>query len=299
MRVPKADQLVVSAGPGEDLVCLSAESGDQWWRISRLWEYEAGFIPHDYEPYVTRFGVRQGIERMAEGESERRVDELSDDDWRAVQKYLNLRSRFRREIDARIVAGPVYVPREGLFVGVERCRRSIDDSGEHPPEGIVYQIDDESGTLHACARLPRELSEEIRPIADSEGTVWIFRFGAMARILPGSDVILPIEWYRSRPTGSEPIEDFVGIPTAVDDGVFVRFGIDLSVELIDTMTGIGEPAKLIGALGEEAYARDVRINGDRLMLAVESKRGIVGFEFEIAPMLARIRAHRPASAAHD
>lgn len=299
LRAPHGDQLFVCAGRGDDLICLSAHSGAEAWRIHRLWEYDAGYYPSDYEPYVTRFGASRWVERTVEEKSERQLKELTEEDWRHVQRYLSLRSRFRREVEAEIVAGPAVVPHKGVFVGARRRSRSIDGFGEHPWESIVYKIDEDSGELEACTRLPAELSDCIAPMSASDATTWVFRNGGMARIHPDSDLILPIDWYRSRPTGKRPVEEYVGIPTATDEEWLVRFGSDQSVELIDAMSGFGESARLVGIEGAKVSSRDIGLDAGKLTLVVASTRGTVGFRFDIGPAIDRLRSRRPLPDAKD
>jgi hypothetical protein len=291
-RIAGGDQLIVCAGENDDLICLSVAAGDEYWRIHRLWEYDAGYYPSDYDPYVARFGASRWVERTVEEKSERQLKELTEDDWHHAQRYLNLRSRFRREVEAEIVAGPVVVPGNGVFVGARRRSRSIDGVGEHPWESIVYKIDEESGELEACTRLPAELSGYIAPMKAGDATAWIFRDGGMARILPDSNLILPIDWYRSRPTGKRPAEEHAGMPTVTDDGFLVRFGIEQTVELIDTFSGFGESMRLVGVPGAKVSSRDVELDAGKLTLVVESTRGTVGYRFDIGHVIDRLRSGR-------
>jgi hypothetical protein len=308
-----APLLIICAGNHEDLVALSRESGEELWRISRLWEYEPGYYPSEYDPYVTRFGVTRWVERIAEDKSERSIGELSDEDWSAVQKYLNRRSRFRREVESRMVAGPVFVPDKGIFVGVERRQRSI-GGGEHPAEGIVYQIDPESGEPEAWVRLPSQLSDEIAPIADDAGSVWFCRDGGVARLLPRSDLYLPVDWYKSLPSGARPVEEFVGMPTDLNGSVFVRFGTagyvsrarsqpytyEQRVEFINMLDGHGILAVLVVPLeppaespyayasrGAPYYAESVDLSDNRLELTIRSAVDVFSLRFDISPIMSQ------------
>jgi hypothetical protein len=288
--------LTVCAGDHEDLLALSQDSGEELWRISRLWEYEPGYFPSEYVPYVTRFGVWWGIQEIADGGSDRPIRELSDEDWAAVRKFLNYRRRFRREVDARIVSGPVVVPGDGIFMGVERRRRSIDDLGEHPAEGIVYQIDPETGEPEAWARLPSQLSDKIAPVADDAGSVWFCRDGAAGRLLARSDLHLPVDWFHSHPANTRPVGEFIGIPYDSYEDLFVRVGFpgyaranDQTVEFINTASGQGISARLVADLNLPEYARTVNLEASTVTIVIDDEDGVVGFRFDLSSILERLK----------
>jgi hypothetical protein len=105
------DELVVLPGAHEDLVGLSAESGEERWRREALWEYERSFIG----PSVWKFFLSRAV---------RRDDSEGRDRMRKL-RYLS--------------AGPVAVPVPGrpgdvrVFVAVTRSpseysRRYLEDS---------------------------------------------------------------------------------------------------------------------------------------------------------------------------
>lgn len=54
-----ATNIVVNAGPTEDILALDAHTGEVKWQTPRLWEYQRGFYgPSVWSYYISRFGLK-------------------------------------------------------------------------------------------------------------------------------------------------------------------------------------------------------------------------------------------------
>jgi len=188
-------QVVVCAGPKEDILCIERASGKEAWRLARVWEFRRGFIgPSVWSHYLGRYGWREHDLELAEkGPLQERV---------AKEK-----ARIEEQSGA-VVAGPVLV-NEGsndpsLFVVVARSERSA-WSG-YLADAVVYELNDRGAPV-GIATLPRMVNAGHCAIG-SGGVTWGCTRGGFVRIAPngqrssqagmlgGGDMLCRIDWYR-------------------------------------------------------------------------------------------------------
>jgi hypothetical protein len=111
--------LLVCAGPRQDLICLDSALGKEIWRLERVWEYERGFTgPSVWENHISPFGLDLSTFRMAQdptsvivnykGKTGKEAQLLRQKDAKA--EIASARKEFERQFDCALVAGPVLVP---------------------------------------------------------------------------------------------------------------------------------------------------------------------------------------------
>ncbi|HEX5442238.1 MAG TPA: hypothetical protein VFW87_00355 [Pirellulales bacterium] len=194
--------VLVCAGKKQDLMCLLIDSGDPWWRIPRIWEYERGYIgPSVGEHYVSRFGIDDMPVDLAGGEAEGNPDHRQEQD-KAKALVADARRTFDAAFEGWIAAGPVTLGDDSgqIFVAAARRRKGSAGVGhEQPPHCTVYELNCDIGELEAAVALPRMVDG--RPYNIEPGAVvWPCEQGSLARLhfsFPGSggDAVCSMPWY--------------------------------------------------------------------------------------------------------
>jgi hypothetical protein len=255
--------LLVSAGPVQDLLCLAADTGEPRWRVPRVWEFERGFIgPSVCQHFIERSG----------GE---------DEDGKEKKKENAPVKPARRNA---IVGGPVVVKAEGgrepdrrVFVAVAKGPAHF---GEYLSECVVYELG-ARGKPVGMVTLPRMIRGDAYRILDG-GVVWACQGGGFVRLAAsahngdmlrfgpgGPDLLCTVDWFRQlRPEHPEAwlSSDPAGDPVAFGDRVAfrVRTGgyvpdpaagvFHFPIAVVDLETGAARPVELrvpfIGKLPE-------------------------------------------------
>jgi hypothetical protein len=220
--------VLVCAGPTQDLVCLKTDTGEPEWRLERVWEYERGFIgPSVWQHTIGRAGA-DDEEEQAKDEGKKEGKKVGKAAGRAGRQYA-------------IVGGPVVVdsPKPGrtgsrsVFVAVAKGPARY---AEYLSECVVYELDS-SGTPVGMVTLPRMVRGGQRRV-HAGGLVWACQGGGFVRLLPtpsrelevamgpgGPDKVCHVDWYRHL-SRAEPeawlISDPAGDPVAFGDDYAVR-----------------------------------------------------------------------------
>jgi hypothetical protein len=207
--------ILVCAGGKQDLLCLAADDGEERWRITRLWEFERGFVgPSVFEHFVDRYGIDYTDVSLAEHadvkhESDREQQE------KARKRLAEARKKLGDEFDGTIAAGPVFVPDDfsgHIFIAAARRRK---EEGWQDLGGLaqctVYELEADTGEVIAATALPRMVTG--RPFMATRGALtWSCDRGCLVRLHhsefdfstgfvgPGSgavnDALCRVAWYR-------------------------------------------------------------------------------------------------------
>jgi hypothetical protein len=184
--------VLVCAGPVQDLLCLEGGTGKQRWRVERVWEYERGFIgPSEWRHFFRR---ASGGDEGKKGKKREKAEK-----WPAARHHS-------------IVGGPVVVDvpwdRHGgdeqrIFVAVAKGPSSY---GEYLSDCVVYELGPD-GTPLAMANLPRMVRGG-QYHRQKGGVVWACEGGAFVKVgatrhsmglprgLDRSDLLCRVDWYR-------------------------------------------------------------------------------------------------------
>jgi hypothetical protein len=207
--------LVVCAGPLDDILCLFADDGTKKWQMTRLWEYRRGFIgPSVWSHYISRDG-------------EDRVDEKKTPPKKEEPDKLQ-----------SIVAGPIVVKaaagESSLFVAVAKGPMRW---GAYLSECTVYELGHDGQPI-TMTSTPRLVIGGRHEVVDG-GLVWACQGGGFLRVAAsknflarfhgmgpgGSDCLTAIDWHRQFPK-SEPKawlgSDPAGDPIAMGAGKAFR-----------------------------------------------------------------------------
>ncbi len=187
------DSVIVCPGEQQDILSLNRDTGEEMWRVERIWEYERGTLnclglcPG---PYIDRFGI----------------------DWKwshDEREFEQARKQFEDRFSGTIIGGPVVVPHSwsgpgdddtkySVFVSVYRNYKP-DPSG-YSGECVVYELrsDGDAVWIQSTVTTPQTLyGPRAHPIAD--GVIWTGENNSMLKLsvvpLP-RDLLTTIEWYR-------------------------------------------------------------------------------------------------------
>jgi hypothetical protein len=186
------EDVLVCAGPVQDLLCLEGGTGKQLWRVERVWEYQRTFIgPSVWQHFFARTG---------EGADEKKDEKQQKDEKRPAGRHA-------------IIGGPIVVDvpngRRGdgiqnIFVAVANGPRAY---GEYLSDCVVYELD-AGGKPLAMANLPRMIRGGQCQV-QKDGVVWACQDGAFAKVgvsrnngpmlghgPGGPDLLCRIDWYR-------------------------------------------------------------------------------------------------------
>jgi hypothetical protein len=211
------DDVVVCAGPVQDLFCLEGSTGKQRWRVERVWEYERSFIgPSVWQHEFVRSG-RDNQEKKDKDKQGEKGDKR------------------RSGLQYSIVGGPVVVniPKgrrdkedQSIFLAVARGPSLY---GEYLSDCLVYELNSDGEPL-GLANLPRMIRGG-RYRVQKDGVVWACQGGAFVKVAAshhrdleiggpgGPDLLCRIDWYRH--LASEGPEAWL---TAAPAGDPVAFG---------------------------------------------------------------------------
>jgi hypothetical protein len=134
--------LVVAGGPTEPLVALDLKTGEERWRLERLWDFERGYVgPSMWQHHVGRFG------QFAPG-----------DEAEAAEALKQRRAEFDASTVGQLAWGPFAIARDGwrtesglLVVATTAPRGEWPDQRE---QAWLYEIS-EHGQVVSVAPLPR------------------------------------------------------------------------------------------------------------------------------------------------
>lgn len=199
-------EVLVCAGPVQDILCLKADSGEPRWRVPRVWEYERGFIgPSVWQHFIARGGDWEARrkERAGEKEKEEKKDAKKDENpEKPARQYA-------------IVGGPVVVdgPKDrrekgaSVFVAVAKGPAQF---AEYLSDCVVYELN-ANGSPVAMAALPRMVRGGAFRAHDG-GVAWACQGGAFVRLAQsgnrpgglgggpgGPDMLCEVEWFRQLP----------------------------------------------------------------------------------------------------
>jgi hypothetical protein len=251
------EDVLVCAGPVQDLVCLAADDGKQRWRLERLWEYERGFIG----PSIWRHSIGRLGSEDADKEKPGKED--------SAKKRLASRHH-------SIVGGPLVVTAPGkggagrgpsIFVAVARGPSHF---AEYLSDCVIYELDAKGEPL-AMVTLPRMVRGEWYQV-EKDGVVWACQGGAFVKLgvsshragwtgmgPGGPDMLCRVAWYR-HPSPARPeawlTSDPAGDPIAFGKGLAFRVCrggyvtdpakpvYDFPITVIDLQTGAEDELRL-------------------------------------------------------
>lgn len=190
------EDLLVCAGPIQDILCLESNTGKERWRVERIWEFERHFIgPSVWQHEFGRFG-EDDVEKK---------NEKSEKDQKTEKKPSTRQHS--------IIGGPVVVdlPKDqrggqdrSIFVAVANGPNRY---GEYLSDCVLYELGS-SGRPVAMVNLPRMIrGSEYR--VQQDGLVWACQGGALVKVgvsrqrdpgigmgPGGPDLLCRIDWYR-------------------------------------------------------------------------------------------------------
>jgi hypothetical protein len=182
------ENLLVCAGPSQDLLCLEPGTGKTAWRVERIWEFERGFIgPSVWQHFLARNGKDEFL-----GDKKKDKDE----------KPPATRS-------STIVGGPVVVASDkkrgaSIFVAVSKGPMRYT---EYLSKCVVYELNSEGRPI-GVVNVPRMIRGSEHQ-TQKDGLVWACQGGAFAKVAAsthgdvglgmgpgGPDLLCRIDWYR-------------------------------------------------------------------------------------------------------
>ena len=205
-RPPDSSEIFVCPGRGQNLVCLSADSGKEQWRMSRIWELDRSYsVPSGIS--ITRFGLEGwGVGAVDEAvaadgaTTPERMKEIEENKKRLVAA----RPAFNKKYGAHIAAGPMITndplqPR--VFIAVARGHKS--KHGMAVTDSLIYEINPK-GWVESMTTVPHEVfGWPCKALDDS--VVWACELDSYVRVASGSadpfhgQELTCIEWYREIP----------------------------------------------------------------------------------------------------
>ena len=239
--------VLVCAGPVQDVLCLKADSGEPRWRVPRVWEYERGFIG----PSVWQHFIARG------GDEKARWDELVGEKKDKKEEKKEEKEEKKDEKPARqsaIVGGPIIVegPKDrrekgaSVFVAVAKGPARF---AEYLSDCVVYELD-ASGKPVAMVTLPRMVRGGAFRALDG-GVVWACQGGGFVRLAAsrdrdrpaigpgGPDMLCEVDWFRQLPREKPEAwltSDPAGDPVAL--GERVAFGVRTGGYIPDAAGGV-------------------------------------------------------------
>jgi hypothetical protein len=186
------DDLLVCAGPRQDILDLDKETGQIHWRLARVWEFQRGFIgPSVWSHYIGRFGEQ---------------------DTRASMQAPP-RDSFDKRYQCALIAGPVVVPRtirqswgkNGPHIFVAVSKAEVGNYSEYLADCIVYELN-EDGIPIGMVNLPRLVNGaeyQVQP----DALIWGCQNEALVKLVTtneghgfdgfgGPDKLIRVAWYQ-------------------------------------------------------------------------------------------------------
>jgi hypothetical protein len=190
-------KVLVCGGPMEDIMLINPADGSAEWTLSRIWEFEKGFIgPSTWEHFIWRFGI-QDLHGYLSMTPEEVAAENADDDGQRIniehyEQMQQVLAEARQEVEgetANIVAGPIVVPlkdeyRSDFRLFVVTAQSDAPMWSNYLSECVVYEVD-KRGEPHGMLTLPSFVVGEDYHVLD-ESLYWRCDSGAMARLYPSS-----------------------------------------------------------------------------------------------------------------
>lgn len=186
--------VLVCAGPRQDLICLDSEQGKVRWKLARIWEIDRGFIgPSVWSHRVGRFGDGFWFDATKEDPARNKAFD----------------QRWRNEI----IGGPIAAKRResewlpgpySIFVAVARGPAEAEPFASYVADCILYELD-EMGEPLSLVKLPRTVNGS-RAQAMADSVIWACQNNGMVRVeatyeIPsgspgGPDLLTKVDWYR-------------------------------------------------------------------------------------------------------
>jgi len=208
--------VLVAAGPKEDLLLVQPSDGKTVWGVPRLWEYRRGFIgPSVWSYFLGRFGFEDHVVETASLTLEQYRDRnkkyglTSDQEqyFKALkQKVGAARGRIESE-RGWIVAGPVALSVPGEFrnefrIFVAVARSESDEFPDYLSECIIYELNGK-GKVIGTVPLPRFVQGAHYNIL-GHSVVWLCDHYSLARLQTSPDeetpdLIIDLDWHTDRP----------------------------------------------------------------------------------------------------
>jgi len=215
------DDILVCAGPVQDLLCLKSDTGERLWRTERVWEFERGFIgPSVWQHFIARGGVND-MDKKVEAPKDEKEENLP-----PTRQYA-------------IVGGPVVVEiakgrdraaSRSIFVAVAKGPARY---AEYLSDCVIYELGADGKPLRMVTvpRMVRGGSYQVQ----KDGLVWACTGGAFVKLglstsranrfgmgPGGPDMLCRIDWYRQLAVESPSawlISSSAGNPLAFSDGL--------------------------------------------------------------------------------
>ena len=183
--------ILVCAGPTQDLICLKGDTGEQLWRVERIWEFKRNFIGPSVWQHI--FG---------------RSSSVPDDKNKKKDKKEKM--ELLSEANA-IVGGPMVVPNSkagkgesSIFVAVSKGPARY---AAYLSDCVVYELDSQGNPL-AMANLPRMVRGGWYRL-QKDGLVWACQGNSFVKLglsprrsrgfglgRGGSDLLCRVDWHR-------------------------------------------------------------------------------------------------------
>ncbi|MBN8603548.1 MAG: hypothetical protein J0M26_21205 [Planctomycetes bacterium] len=202
-------QIIVNAGPLEDIMAINSQSGQIEWTIPRLWEYRRGFIgPSVWSYYLGRYGMEdhdiETATKTLEQIKEQNKQEFTIDEeyFSALKQQVNVAREKIESEPGWILAGPVAIKTgkedddKRLFVVTAQSDGNSPWSN-YLANAVVYELSDD-GKLISMVTLPRLLQRN-KFVVLSDRIVWNCEDGAILELFPtpdafSSDTFTKINW---------------------------------------------------------------------------------------------------------
>jgi hypothetical protein len=187
------DNVLVCAGPVQDLICLNGDTGEVKWRVPRVWEYDRDFIgPSVWQHQFVRPG----------GTGEDEAPKPKTGEGKKTRSDGSVCS---------IIGGPAVVEidratgQHSVFLAVARGSGTW---AGYLSESVVYELS-ESGEPVGMVKLPRLVKSGGKFRASSQGVVWACQDGDFVKLSPtrdrpagfgmgpgGPNLLCRVAWYR-------------------------------------------------------------------------------------------------------
>jgi hypothetical protein len=200
-------QIIVSAGPLENVMAINSQSGEIVWTIPRIWEYRRGFIgPSVWSYFLGRYGFEDHDIEMATKTLEQIQEEnkkqfsIDEEYFSAIKEQVQAAREKIESEPGWIIAGPVAIKTLSddtrLFVVTAQSDENSSWSN-YLANAIVYELG-EDGRLIGMITLPRLLQPSDFVVL-SDRIVWNCSDGATLEMFPSpndfsKDTFIKINW---------------------------------------------------------------------------------------------------------
>ncbi|NOX54453.1 MAG: hypothetical protein GXP27_08425 [Planctomycetes bacterium] len=199
--------VLVCAGPLEDLLVIDPSTGAIKWRIPRIWEYRRGFTgPSVWSYHLGRYGMLDYDLEVASTPLDKLEAENEEqrDYFRAIQQRVHAAKVRIESQQCSLFAGPVIVPRTDMArysIFVVTAQSENDEWPGYLSSCVAYEVTADGRPI-GVVTLPRLVHGAQVHVHDG-AVVWIGEGSAIARLWPSEergnrDLTIDVDWWRFR-----------------------------------------------------------------------------------------------------